>query len=57
MDKKERFLNYGLGINRIKKPFANVGQVRVYSFLNTNLFKIVLPGRKKFPKLKADKSQ
>ncbi len=49
MDEKERFLKYGLGINRIKKPFANVGQVKVYSFLNTNLFKIVLPGSKYFP--------
>lgn len=51
MDKKKRFLKYGLGIKRIKKPFSNIGHVKVYNFINKNLFRIVLPGSKYFPTL------
>jgi len=48
MDKRERFLKYGLGMARIKKPFLNIGQVRIFNFPNKNLFKITLPGIKYF---------
>ncbi|WP_058485117.1 RNA-binding domain-containing protein [Defluviitalea phaphyphila] len=44
MDKKGRFLKYGLGMQRIKKPFKNIGKVKVINLPNKNLFKIILPG-------------
>jgi len=48
IDQKERFLKYGLGMKRIKKPFINVGRVKIFNFPNKNLFKIVLPGESYF---------
>lgn len=48
IDEKERFLKYGLGMKRIKKPFNNIGRVKIFNFPNKNLFKIVLPGESYF---------
>ncbi|MDK2798600.1 MAG: ATP-dependent helicase RecG [Clostridiales bacterium] len=45
-DKKKRFLKYGLGMNRIKKYFEGIGNVKFINLGSQNLFKVVLPGFK-----------
>ncbi|MBZ4645034.1 MAG: ATP-dependent helicase RecG [Petroclostridium sp.] len=44
VDKKSRFLKYGLGINRIKEYFKNIGNVKFVNLGSQNLFKAILPG-------------
>lgn len=44
IDRKERFLKYGLGIKRIKRQFKNIGQVKFVNLGSQNLFKVILPG-------------
>lgn len=44
VDKKGRFLKYGLGISRIKSYFENEEDVKFINLGSKNLFKVILPG-------------
>lgn len=44
IDKKGRFLKYGLGIQRIKEQFKDIGRVKFINLGSQNLFKVILPG-------------
>lgn len=44
IDKKGRFLKYGLGISRIRNCFANPNDAKFINLGSQNLFKVVLPG-------------
>ncbi len=46
IDKKGRFLKYGLGIKRIKESYKNIGQVKFVNIGSENIFKVILPGFK-----------
>ncbi len=46
IDKKGRFLKYGLGIKRIKESYKNIGQVKFVNIGSENVFKVILPGFK-----------
>jgi predicted HTH transcriptional regulator len=44
LDEKDRFVNSGLGLQKIKDSFKNIGKVRFLNLRKKNLFKIILPG-------------
>ncbi len=46
IDRKNRFLKYGLGMKRIKQQFKGIGRVKFINLGKENLFKVVLPGFK-----------
>ncbi|SHG99897.1 AlbA family DNA-binding domain-containing protein [Tepidibacter thalassicus] len=46
LDDKMRFLGSGMGFNRIKKSFENIGNVKFFNIYKRNLFRVILPGVK-----------
>lgn len=44
MDSKHRFLNSGLGVNRINAAFKGIGKVQFINDDHRNLFRVMLPG-------------
>ncbi|SHJ54155.1 AlbA family DNA-binding domain-containing protein [Tepidibacter formicigenes] len=46
LDDKMRFLGSGMGFNRIKKSFEEIGNVRFFNIYKRNLFRVILPGVK-----------
>jgi ATP-dependent DNA helicase RecG len=43
LDTKKRFLKSGIGLTRIKKAFAGIGEVKYLNIGSQNLFKAILP--------------
>jgi len=46
LDPKKRFLKSGIGMNRIKKAFRDIGEVKFLNIGRQNLFKVIMPRRK-----------
>lgn len=44
LDKKGRFLKYGLGIHRIREYFEPTGKVKFINIGSRNIFKVIMPG-------------
>ena len=47
LDDKLRFLGSGMGLNKIKKEFEDMGNVRFINLLKRNLFRVIFPGIKR----------
>lgn len=45
MDDKNRFMKSGLGLQKIRESFSEIGKVKFSNLRKNNLFKIVLPGK------------
>ncbi len=43
LDVKRRFMRSGTGMLRIKKAFAEIGEVKFLNIGSQNLFKVILP--------------
>lgn len=43
VDDKKRFLKYGLGLNKIRQAFDNMGKVKFINLGRNNSFRVVLP--------------
>ncbi|QZY57217.1 RNA-binding domain-containing protein [Crassaminicella profunda] len=48
IDDQNQFLRTGIGLQKISKMFENVGNVKFLNIEKRNLFKVVMPGLKKF---------
>jgi predicted HTH transcriptional regulator len=46
LDDRKRFMKSGIGMNRIKKAFADIGEVKFLNIGSHNLFKVILPRKK-----------
>ncbi len=46
LDTKKRFMKSGIGMSRIKKAFAEIGEVKFLNIGAQNLFKVILPRKK-----------
>lgn len=46
LDTKKRFMKSGIGMTRIKKDFAEIGEVKFLNIGAQNLFKVILPRKK-----------